>query len=79
MGNKNITDYERDKKMNIVFVILHYKLYSVTKECIEYLLKQDYEDIHIVIVFLFAHFFIGFPEFSSSVYRYVCAQSVSRV
>ena len=36
--------------MNIVFVILHYKLYSVTKECIEYLLKQDYEDIHIVIV-----------------------------
>lgn len=50
MGNKNFTDYERDKKMNIVFVVLHYKLYSVTKECIEYLLKQDYKDIHIVIV-----------------------------
>lgn len=50
MGVKNFTDYERDKKMNIVFVVLHYKLFSVTKECIEYLLKQDYKDIHIVIV-----------------------------
>lgn len=50
MGNKNFADYERDKKMNIVFVVLHYKLYSVTKECIEYLLNQDYENIHIIIV-----------------------------
>ena len=29
--------------------------------------------------FLFAHFFTGFPEFFSSVYRHVCAQSVSHV
>ena len=50
MENKNFTDIERDKKMKIVFVVLHYKLYSVTKECIEYLLKQEYKDIHIVIV-----------------------------
>lgn len=36
--------------MKIAFVVLHYKIYSITKECIEYLIKQDYEDIHIVIV-----------------------------
>lgn len=36
--------------MKIVFVVLHYKIYSITKECIEYLLKQDYKDINIIIV-----------------------------
>lgn len=36
--------------MKIVFVVLHYKIYSITKECIDYLLKQKYEDISVIVV-----------------------------
>ena len=36
--------------MKIAYVILHYKVYSVTKECIEYLLKQNYENYCVIVI-----------------------------
>lgn len=36
--------------MNIAFVVLHYKVASITKMCLEYLLQQDYEKIQIVVI-----------------------------
>lgn len=36
--------------MKIAYVILHYKVYSVTKECINYLLKQNCDDCVIVVI-----------------------------
>lgn len=36
--------------MKIVFVILHYKVESITKKCIDYLLEQNYNDFKIVVV-----------------------------
>lgn len=36
--------------MKIAYVILHYKVYSVTKECIDHLLQQDYDDCEIIVV-----------------------------
>ena len=52
--------------------MFYFKSFNFTAWVVNFFLNN-------VIVFLFAHFFIGFPEFSSSVYRYVCARSVSRV
>lgn len=36
--------------MEIVFVILHYKVESITSLCLETLLKQKYEHYHIILV-----------------------------
>lgn len=36
--------------MRITFVVLHYKVSSITIECIENLLRQDYENIQIIVV-----------------------------
>lgn len=36
--------------MVIAFVVLHYKVESVTKECIEYLLRQDYQNYRIIVI-----------------------------
>lgn len=36
--------------MNIVFVVLHYKVASITKMCLEYLMQQDYEKFEIIVI-----------------------------
>lgn len=36
--------------MKIAFVILHYKVESITKKCIDYLLEQDYNNFEIVVI-----------------------------
>lgn len=36
--------------MKIVFVILHYKVEEITQECIEYLLRQDYQNLQIIVI-----------------------------
>lgn len=36
--------------MKIAYVILHYKVYSVTKKCIDHILEQVYDDCVIVVI-----------------------------
>lgn len=36
--------------MNIVFVVLHYKVEDITQECIDYILQQNYPKLKIVVI-----------------------------